>query len=389
MTTLEIEGRSRGYWTLAALFAALVAAGLAAAHWMETQGHVVTGMNNNVVWGLPHVFAVFLIVAASGALNVASIASVFGERFYKPLAPLSAWLALALLAGGLAVLALDLGRPERLAVAMTHYNFKSIFAWNMFLYTGFVAVVAAYLWAMLDRAGGPYVTAAARTAFVWRLVLTTGTGSIFGFLIAREAYGTALLAPMFILFSFAYGLAIYLVALVAGCAGAGRLLGAEALARLARLLGWFVVAALAFVTIHHLTNLYIAKEVGVERFLLAQGGVYPLAFWLGQVGLGSLVPLALLWHPKLARSRSAVMTAAALVIAGGLAQMYVTIIGAQAWPLDLFPGYEARSSFGDGEIHRYAPSLPELALGIGGPAIAALATLLGMKLLRLLPQKID
>ena len=37
------------------------------------------------------------------------------------------------------VLMLDLGRPERLIVATTHYNFKSIFAWNVFLYTGMVA----------------------------------------------------------------------------------------------------------------------------------------------------------------------------------------------------------------------------------------------------------
>ncbi|MBI2225872.1 MAG: polysulfide reductase NrfD, partial [Betaproteobacteria bacterium] len=67
---------------------------------MEHHGHIVTGMTNQIVWGLPHVFAVFLIVAASGVLNVASIASVFGQQFYKPLAPLSGLLAIAMLAGG-------------------------------------------------------------------------------------------------------------------------------------------------------------------------------------------------------------------------------------------------------------------------------------------------
>ncbi|MCK7580032.1 MAG: polysulfide reductase NrfD [Chromatiales bacterium] len=81
---------------------------------MEVHGHVVTGMNNQVVWGLPHVFAIFMIVAASGVLNVASIGSVFGQPAYKPRAPLSGLLCLALLAGGLMVLMLDLGRPERI-----------------------------------------------------------------------------------------------------------------------------------------------------------------------------------------------------------------------------------------------------------------------------------
>ncbi|MCB1759037.1 MAG: polysulfide reductase NrfD, partial [Gammaproteobacteria bacterium] len=95
---------------------------------MEHSGHWVTGMSNQIVWGLPHVFAIFLIVAASGALNVASIGSVFGGPLYKPLGRFSGLLAIGLLAGGLVVLLLDLGRPERLLVAITHYNFKSIFA---------------------------------------------------------------------------------------------------------------------------------------------------------------------------------------------------------------------------------------------------------------------
>ena len=99
---------------------------MVAAWYMETQGHHVTGMNNQIVWGVPHVFAIFMILIASGALNAASIASVFARLEYKPLARLSGLVAIAFLLGGLAVLVLDLGRPDRLIVAMTYYNFKSI-----------------------------------------------------------------------------------------------------------------------------------------------------------------------------------------------------------------------------------------------------------------------
>ena len=201
----EIEGRSPGFYALLGALGVLVLAALGAAWYMEHNGHHVTGMTNRIVWGMPHVFAVFLIVAASGALNVASIASVFGRELYKPLARLSGLLAIALLAGGLAVLVLDLGRPDRLVVAMTHYNFKSIFAWNIFLYTGFFAIVALYLWTMFERRMGGYVKLAGLAAFVWRLVLTTGTGSIFGFLVARETFHGALLAPLFIVMSFSFG----------------------------------------------------------------------------------------------------------------------------------------------------------------------------------------
>ena len=123
----EIDGNSTGYLALLAILGGFVLAALGSAYYMEHGGHYVTGMSNQIVWGMPHVFAVFLIVAASGALNVASISSVFAKTAYKPLAPLSTLLALALLSGGLMILVLDLGRPDRLIVAMTQYNFKSIF----------------------------------------------------------------------------------------------------------------------------------------------------------------------------------------------------------------------------------------------------------------------
>jgi Ni/Fe-hydrogenase subunit HybB-like protein len=385
----EIDGRSARYWALLAALGAVILLGLGAAYFMEEKGHAITGMSNQIVWGLPHVFAVFLVVAASGALNVASIGSVFGKPLYKPLAPLSGLLAIALLAGGLAVLVLDLGRPERLVVAMTHYNFKSIFTWNVLLYNGFFAIVAAYLWTMMERHMRPFAPAVGMLAFVWRLVLTTGTGSIFGFLVAREAYDTALLAPMFIVLSFSYGLAIYLLVLMAGYRASNRPLGDLVLLRLKNLQAIFVAAALYFVAVYHATNLYVTKRHGIERFILLDGGVHTALFWMGQILIGGVLPLLILFHPRLGRSRSGIAAAAVLVIAGGLAQMYVTIVGGQAYPLVLFPGMQESSSFYDGVVHGYAPSLPELLLGLGGVAIAGIIVALAVKLLRFMPESLD
>ena len=109
------------------------------------------------------------------------------------------------------VLMLDLGRPERVIVAATHYNFSSVFAWNVFLYSGMVAVVALYLWTMFERRMNVWSKPAGIAALVWRFVLTTGTGSIFAFLAARQAYASALLAPLFVVLSFAWGLAVFLI----------------------------------------------------------------------------------------------------------------------------------------------------------------------------------
>lgn len=385
----EVTNNGTGYWGLIGILGLIVAIGLGAAYYMEHHGHYVTGMNNQIVWGTPHVFAVFLIVAASGALNVASIGSVFGKAPYKPLAPLSGLLAIALLVGGLAILVLDLGRPDRLIVAMTYYNFKSIFAWNIILYNGFIAIVAVYLWMLMDPSKKQYSSSVGLFAFLWRLILTTGTGSIFGFIVARQAYDAAIMAPLFVVMSFSFGLAIYLLVLMAGMKWTERPLGDALLRRLKNLLGVFVAGVLYFVLAYHLTNLYATEHHGYERFLLLDGGIYTQLFWIGQILIGSLIPLAMLYHPALGRSRAAIGWACVLIILGGLAQMYTIIIGGQAYPLLLFPGMEVSSSFYDGVVAGYTPALPEFLLGIGGFGIALIAVALAVKVLPFMPQTLE
>jgi Ni/Fe-hydrogenase subunit HybB-like protein len=388
----KLEDHSPWFWGLLVLNGAIILVGLGAAYVMEQHGHIVTGMNNQIVWGTPHVFAVFLIVAASGALNVASVSSVFNRPEYKPYARLSGLLAIALLVGGLSVLVLDLGRPDRLIVAMTTYNFRSIFAWNIFLYVGFLAIVAAYLFAMMDRRASRTTLlgkGVGGLAFVWRLVLTTGTGSIFGWLVAREAYDAAIMAPLFIAASLLYGLAFtVLVLATTGQQMRQDLLADEMVGRFRGLLAIFALAVLYFSAMLHLTRLYASEHHGVERFLLLEGGIYTEMFWVGQILVGSVLPLAILAAPTFGHSRAAIAIASALFLIGGLAQMYVIIIGGQAYPLNLFPGLEATSSFWDGQVAHYRASLPEVLLGLSGLSIAVFLTGIAFKLLPFLPRPV-
>ena len=73
-----------------------------------------------------------------------------------------------------------------------------------------------------------------------------------------------------------------------------------------------------------------------------------------------MLPVWLLLSPRFSARRPTI-SAALLVVLGGLAQLYVIIIGGQAYPLNIVPGYRLQSSFFDGVIAHYAPSLPELA----------------------------
>jgi Ni/Fe-hydrogenase subunit HybB-like protein len=376
--------KDRLFFALVAAGGLVVLMGLYAAHMMEVHGHIITGMNNQIVWGIPHVFAIFMIVAASGVLNVASIGSVFGKSIYKARAPLASLLSIAMLAGGLTVLMLDLGRPERVIVAATRYNITSVFAWNVLLYTGMFATVAVYLWTMMEQRMNKWSKPAGFVVFAWRFILTTGTGLIFAFLVARQAYGSALLPPMFIVISFAWGMAVFHVVQSAIYAWNGKAHTPEIVNRMKNLLGIFIMGALYLVAAYHLTNLYFAHQSGFEHFILVDGGIYPQLFWWGYVVLGNLLPLLLIYYPGLGNTRS-VIAASILVILGGFALLYVFIIGGQAYPLNIFPGYEVTSSFGDGQIGLYQPSLPEFLLGCGGLGIAFLITTVSIRVLNFIP----
>ena len=386
----QLTSASPTFWMLVLAHVVIVAAGLSAALYMETNGHHVTGMTNQIVWGTPHVFAVFLIVSASGALNVASVSSVFSRLAYKPFARLSGILAISLLAGGLAVLVLDLGRPDRLLVAMTTYNFRSIFAWNIYLYTGFMAIVLAYLFSMMDRRVSK-MTAVNKTfgwaAFSWRLILTTGTGSIFGFLVARDAVYGGVMAPLFIASSLVYGLAFtVLVLLMMSIETHETLCTREMISKFRGLLIIFSLTVLFLTAILHVSKIYAAPTRAVEAFILRDGGVYPLLFWGGQVFLGNILPLLMLGYmPRAHSKRNTLGLASILFLVGGLAQMYVVILGTQAFPLNIFPGYEVSSTFGDGAFNPYSPSLPEILLGLSGISIAMLIATAAFRLLPFLP----
>lgn len=374
------------FYLLAGIGALISAIGIAAALYMEHHGHSVTGMNNQIVWGLPHVFAIFLVVAASGVLNVASVGSVFGKTVYKARGMLAGLLCFSMLAAGLVVILLDLGRADRIMVAATHVNLTSVFGWNMILYPGMFGIVVVYLWTLMEKRMYPYSKPAGFAAFIWRLLLTTGTGSIFGFLVARQAYQSAVIAPMFIIMSFAWGMAVFMIVQKVMYLWNGMSLHPQIRARLKNLLAVFVAAVFYFVAVYHLTNLYFAKQVEFERFILLNGGIFPMLFWGGWLLLGTVVPLVLLLAPGISKSAGSVTLASLLVIVGAFCQLYVFIIGGEAFPLEIFPGMTASSSFFDGSIDHYRPTLPEWLLGFGGLGIAFTMVVIGVRVLKFLPE---
>ncbi len=389
VTYHTIDGRNAGTWAVLITFILMTALGGLAAMYTEHNGHWVTGMTNHVVWGLPIVIAIFLIVSSTGCLNVASIGSVFGKQPYKPFGRLAGVTALAVQAGGLAILVLDLGRSDRIITFVTNLNPTSIFSLNVFLYSGFFIFVAFYLWTMMDGQRMDHLyRPAALLAFTWRLILTTGSGSIFGFMVSRSAYHSTLVAPLFIALSMSFGLAMYVLVMLWLNASTGRKYPSpELLRRLRILLGILVGVSLYFVVIHHLTNYYTAERRDVEKFLLFGDNVYVPLLWIGFGLIGSVIPMLMVLLPArtVGGAKLSLGVASALVVFGGQCFMYEFVVGGQAFPVELFPGKIVSSTFGDGVIAHYTPSIPEWLLVIGGYGVVGLIITVVIWALPMLP----
>ncbi|MBF0160142.1 MAG: polysulfide reductase NrfD [Magnetococcales bacterium] len=378
-----IEGRSKEYWQLVGGLGLLLLTGLLAFLIIEINGHSITNMTNQIIWGAPHVFAISLLVMASGALNLASMATVFGASHYKPFRRFSAFLAIALLCGGLAVLMLDLGRPDRLLLTVLHMNFRSMFTWNVFLYSGFVVLCFLYLWTMFEHE--KWVKMAGSAAFAGRLILTTGTGSIFGVIHARELFHSAITAPTFIAVSLTSGTALCLLLLITTFHHTGRALDFKLIRGMRNMLTFFTLLVGYLFVVEKFTKFYSPAFYDVELWILT--GPYSLLYWIGVIGCGIVAPLALLFHQQLGNSEKGIAWAAGLAIVGEVAFVAHILIAGQAYPLQLFPGYEVTSLFQDGQNGSYFPSIVEIMLGLGGVGIAGLIYLLGLRFFRLLPKQ--
>lgn len=384
-----LEGYTAKSWSVLIGFGLLAGMAGLAALYMETNGHWVTGMSQRVVWGLPHVFAFFFIVAASGALNVASIGSVFQRVDYQPLGRLSVLLAFSLLAGGLFILVTDLGRADRLMLTFQYSNPTSIFAYNVFIYQIFFALTVIYLWCAMDKKVGQWYRTAATAAFVWRLLMTTGTGSVLGWLVARAMFRSAIMPVEFVALSLSLGTAMFVLTMILFSAFAERPDPTPALLdKFRNLLGVLTAVGLYMVVVQHLTGLYQAERRDVERWILFGGSSYSVSLWAGFVMFGSVIPMMLLFS-RIGRGRMWPLGLAALLVAlGGIAFMYSTVIGGEVFPLELFPGKQVSSTAFDGVVATYSPSFVELILALGGFGVTGVLLCMGTWVMPLLPGRV-
>jgi molybdopterin-containing oxidoreductase family membrane subunit len=380
---VTLEGKSRGYRTAVVVLGVLALSGLIAFIISYIQGHQVFGSSNAIPWGLPIVLLPYLIGLSAGSLILSSLTYVFGREEYRPIGRMAIFLAIVLIFGAMLSIAIDLGRPEkfwRLFMFFYMNNMKSMFAINGILYGGYFVISLVYLGIIfannkrLSRIMG-------MIAVGWAVLVHMGTGAIWGFVAARETWTSPVRPLEFLAAALASGVALLIVVTILTLMFSGRKVKNEIVTSLGRFLTIFIIILLILIIVDKLTHLYSPHR---EATIYMLAGHFSWIFWCFQIGMGVVIPLAVLFHPRLNKTIGWVALAAASVVIGVFFERYYLVIPGAAYPLHYYPG-KIEGVWGALGSFSFAPV--EIVLSVGILALLGLIFILGLKHLELLPAR--
>jgi len=380
---VTLEGKSRGYRIMVAILAVLALSGFISFIISYIQGHQVFGSSNVIPWGMPIVLAIYLIGLSAGSLILSSLTYVFGREEYRPIARMAVFLAIVLIFGAMLSIAIDLGRPEkfwRLLMFFYLNNMRSMFAINGILYGGYFVISLVYLGVIF--ANQPRLTKITGTIAVsWAVLVHMGTGAIFGFIAAREAWFSPIKPLEFLAAALTSGIALLIVAVVLTLLFSGRNVKKEMITSLGRMLSIFIIILIILITVDKLTHLY-SPERDATIYMLA--GPSSWIFWCLQIGMAVVIPLAILFNPRLNKTIRWIFVASLSVVIGIFFERYYLVIPGAAYPQHYYPGHIEGVW---GAISSFPLTPVEMVLSVGIIALLGLLFVLGLKYLELLPAK--
>lgn len=307
------------------------------------------GLLKSAEWPLLIDIYFFLGGIAGGAFVIATIAHLLGPDRYRSVVRTGYYVAFLAVLPTPILLIVDLGLPTRFlhmmmvskpstaigqgAMTLGPFHLKplspmSMGAWALLVFSG-CAFIAA-LDVLLEHRGG--------RGFPGLRTLVGIVGSVFGFFLA--AYPGVLLGatarPLFIsghwlgavFVAVGASTGAAMIALVLAISGSDR---RDALAALMRAVAVaLVVQAVALVLF--IVTVWISGSTGVTRALTPLlSGEQSLAFWLGAVMAGLVVPLALHFAGGMRRTSAGVAAlVSVLVLVGGFVIKYVLVAAGQS-----------------------------------------------------------
>jgi dimethyl sulfoxide reductase membrane subunit len=378
----ETPARRGPLWAWYTALGAGLLFGLFSFGYQWANGLTVTGLTNTVTWGLYIVMFMFLVGISAGGLIVVAGAELIGSHRLEPLNRLAVIVSgTAIAAAGVSIMP-DLGRPEMAWQMIVSPQPMSPLVWDMVVISIYLTIAAVDLWILTRPKPMPKaLRVMAIVSLPVAVLVHSVTAWIFGFLVARPFWNTAILAPLFISSALVSGTA--LVLLVAWTVR--RVSSWEPpptiFRDLGKLLAWFVAVDFFLLAAEFITAYTSQTDYHLAPLeMLFTGRLAPL-FW-GQIVLGVLLPFVVYATPKL-RARPGLLAAAAVLSILGVFAKRVNILmpGMYEPQVSLAPGIPlGRPGQGFGIDTLYSPTWVEYGVVLGILAFAATLITIGVRL---------
>ncbi len=364
----EARAATRRSWapTWYGLLTGAMVVGLVCFVYQWIHGLAVTGLSNTISWGMYIIAFMFLVGISAGGLIVAAGAELIGSERFASLQRLAVILSgTAILTAAISIVP-DLGRPQFVWRMIRQPHWTSPLIWDVIIIAVYLTIAALDLYILTRPRPRPGVLR--RVAFVAlpaAVLVHSITAWIFGLLVARPFWNTALLAPMFITSALVSGLGLLIVTARIVERVTDWRPAATVYDDLGKLMVWFL-AADGFLLFAEILTTYASrvpdhlKQLNVLMF----GRLAPV-FW-AEVAIGVLAPFAIC-ASRLRRRRGWVVAAGFLAMLGVFAKRINIVMTSMFVPLvGLAPGIpNGRPGQGFAPDPIYVPTWVELGILLG------------------------
>ena len=368
----EMLRGSAAYWRWLGFLGLLVVAGLWGYAGQLRDGLVVTGLSDQVSWGLYISNFAFLVGIAAAAVLLVIPAYLFHRQDVKQVVLLGEGLAVAAVIAAMLFVLVDLGRIDRawhLIPFIGRFNWpSSLLAWDVLVLNGYLALnVALPMYVHFCHYRGrepdlrlyfPFVV----LAMLWAISIHTVTAFLFSANSARPFWNTSLLGPRFIASAFASGPALIILLLQLIRRVTDYPVKQSVIDTLALVMTVSLQISLFFVGAELFTDFYNeSRHAGSIRYLFfGLDGLHSLRPWIWTALALNVVAVLLLSVHRTRRWMPTLNLACALTFVGIWIEKGMGLVVPGFIPTPL------------GEVFEYTPTLREIIISVGIWAFGAL-----------------
>jgi Ni/Fe-hydrogenase subunit HybB-like protein len=359
------------YQVWIALLVAVCLVGLNAWARQLAEGLIVTGMTDQVSWGLYIANFTYLVGIAAAAVLLVIPVYVYRNRALRDLVVFGEWLAVAALVMCLAFVIVDLGRPDRILhmfPLVGRPNFpSSILTWDMLVLSAYLllnlylATFFLYSRYRQRRPGGRLYKSLIYVSIFCAIAIHTVTAFLLMGLGARPLWNTAIVGPRFIASAFTAGPALIVLVLLAIRRTTGFQFPDRAISTLRSIIQVAILVNV-FLLINELFAEFYTDSLHVASATYLYFGLHghnALVPWIWTALFLNVVAMLMLITPITRRS-SWMAAACAMAVVGIWIEKGMGLIVPGFIPTPL------------GEVVEYFPSLNEVLVTMGIWALGAL-----------------